>query len=220
VKEENMGEKRVIKPQVPRAHYLDGYDTKQRFLSYWTQIQAVRELSCAPILEIGVGNRTVNDYLSRAGLDVKSMDIAADLSPDIVASVHDMPFEDATFGTVMACQVLEHLPFNLFPKALSEIRRVTRRYAVISLPNAARAYSISVNLPKIGRREWLLDLSRIPRSVFMPDEEHYWEIGWKGYPVGRITSLMERAGFAVIKSHRVFEFPYHHFFILEKWVET
>lgn len=145
------------------------------------------------------------------------MDIAADLSPDVVASVHDMPFEDAAFGTVMACQVLEHLPFELFPTALSEIRRVTRRYAVISLPNAARAYSMSVNLPKLGSKAWLLDLSRIPRKkVFTPDKEHYWEIGWNGHSVGRICSLMKQAGFAVIKSHRVFEFPYHHFFILER----
>lgn len=87
---------------------------------------------------------------------------------------------------------------------------------MISLPNATRAYSISVSLPKMGRKEWLLDFSCIPRRVFTPDGEHYWEIGWKGCPVGRVTSHMEQAGFAVIKSHRVFEFPYHHFFILEK----
>lgn len=215
-----MSEKRKLEPQVEKTHYSVSYDTKERFSSYWTQIQLVHELSCPPVLEIGIGNKFVNDYLKKTGVEVSSVDIAADLSPDVVASVLDMPFENDSFGTAMACQVLEHLPFELFPKALAEIRRVTRRYVLISLPNAARAYSISVTLPKIGRKEWLLDFSRIPRRAFIPDEEHYWEIGWKGYPVGRVTSLMEQAGFAVIENYRVFEFPYHHFFILEKQVEA
>lgn len=212
-----MDETSDIKPQVSAAHYFDSYDTKERFISYWTQIHIVRELSPTSVLEVGVGNGLVNDYLKRCGVDVTSVDVATDLFPDVVASVHSMPFSDNVFETVMACQVLEHLPFDLFPAALSEIRRVASRYAVISLPDASRAYSVSVNLPKIGRRGRLFDLSRFARrKKFQPDEEHYWEIGWKGYSLQGIISAMKQAQFTMIDEHRVLEFPYHHFFVLEK----
>lgn len=212
-----MSEKRKLEPQVEKTHYSVSYDTKERFSSYWTQIQLVHELSCPPVLEIGIGNKFVNDYLKKTGVEVSSVDIAADLSPDVVASVLDMPFENDSFGTAMACQVLEHIPFELFPKALAEIRRITKRYVLISLPNAARAFPMMVTIPKVGKRQWLFDLSNIPRrKQYVPDGEHYWEIGWRGYPLKRITSVMEQVGFTVLKNRRSFEFPYHHFFVLEK----
>ncbi len=207
----------VLRPQVGKTHYFKSYDTKERFCSYWTQIQAVLELSEMPVLEIGVGNKFVNDSLKRHGIEVKSMDISSDLKPDVVASVHKIPFRDRSFGIVMACQVLEHLPFDLFRVALSEMSRVTRRYAIVSLPNRSRTCVVSVSLPKIGKKQWLFDLGRfLPKGTFKLNKDHYWEIGEKGYPVERITSTMEEAGFAVVKDYRVFEFPYHHFFVLEK----
>lgn len=206
-----------MEPQVQKSHYYDGYDGKQRFCSYWTQIEWVMKLNSFPVLEVGVGNRLVNDYLRRSRVPVATFDIAEDLSPDYVGSVHDMPFEDDSFGTVMACQVLEHLSFDFFPTALSEIARVTSRYAIVSLPNMSRAYPMQISLPKVGSKRWLFDLSdNFPRENFKLPEEHYWEIGQRNYPVKRIVAAMEQAGFTVLDNHRVFEFPRHHFFILKK----
>ena len=210
-----------MKPQVQESHYYNGYDSKQRFCSYWTQIEWVMKLGDFPVLEVGVGNRLVNDYLRRLYIPVTTIDIAEDLSPDYVGSVHEMPFKDGSFGTVMACQVLEHLPFDLLSVALSEIARVTSRYAVISLPNVGRTYPVQVFLPKLGRKQWLFDLSSpLPRKDSVLSEEHYWEIGRKGYPVERIISVMEQAGFTVLEHHRVFEFAYHHFFILDRSISV
>jgi len=48
------------------------------------------------------------------------------------------------------------------------------------------------------------------------DDQHYWEIGKAGYRLGKITKDIERAGFDIIKTYRIFEHPYHRFFILEK----
>ena len=48
------------------------------------------------------------------------------------------------------------------------------------------------------------------------DGEHYWEIGKAGYPLNRILEDIERAGFNIIKTYRIFEHPYHRFFILKK----
>jgi len=54
-------EKNELRPQVNRAHYLKGYDTKQRFASYWHQINEMLELAPDNTLEIGIGNSFVSD---------------------------------------------------------------------------------------------------------------------------------------------------------------
>lgn len=206
-----------MKAQVDADHYLDGYDGKKRFCSYWNQIESVLSLGSHPVLEVGVGNRLVNDYLVRSGVPVTTLDVAQDLFPDYIGSVHSMPFEDEAFGTVMACQVLEHLPYEMFTTSLSEISRVTGRYAVISLPNAARAWPFQFHIPKVGTKKYLLEFGRhFSKGNFYPGNEHYWELGWTGYSLQKILSAMEQSGFEVLSSYRVFEFPYHHFFILRK----
>jgi len=48
------------------------------------------------------------------------------------------------------------------------------------------------------------------------DGEHYWEIGKAGYPLREVMNEMRSAGFKVKKTCRVFEIPYHRFFILNK----
>jgi hypothetical protein len=54
-----------LKPQVEPAHYLKSYDTKGRFISYWHQIDEIFKLSPENVLEIGIGNRFVSDYLKK-----------------------------------------------------------------------------------------------------------------------------------------------------------
>lgn len=47
-------------------------------------------------------------------------------------------------------------------------------------------------------------------------KEHYWEIGKAGYPSSKIINDIQRAGFEIEKTCRVFEHPYHSFFIVKK----
>jgi len=48
------------------------------------------------------------------------------------------------------------------------------------------------------------------------ENKHYWEIGKVGYPLKRIIKEMQMVGFKIEKTYRIFEHPYHRFFILEK----
>jgi len=119
-------------------------------------------------------------------------------------------------GAVGCSEMLEHLPYGDFPKALSEIHRVSRRYALLSLPDSTRVYRLDIQIPKIGELKMLIRLQRlkVPRHKF--DGEHYWEIGKAGYPLRRVMGEMQRAGFEIKKTYRVFEMPYHRFFVLAK----
>src|SRR3989338_11422634 len=102
---------------------LKSYDHKHRWMSYWYQIREIFTMNPAKILEVGVGNRFLYDYLKKAGKDITSVDINSERRPDVVGSVVDLPFDDNSFDAVLCFQVLEHLPFDNFHKALIEMRR-------------------------------------------------------------------------------------------------
>jgi hypothetical protein len=62
----------------------------------------------------------------------------------------------------------------------------------------------------------LIPLPRLRKPIHNFDGEHYWEIGKGGYPLGKIVNDIELAGFEIEKTYRVFERPYHRFFLLKK----
>jgi len=204
--------------QVDSSHYFNkSYDVKERFISYWHQINEIITLNPGSILEIGIGNGLVSNYLKHREFDVTAMDIDEQLNPDKVGSVLSIPFPDESFEVVACFEVLEHLPYEDFPKALGEIHRVSSKYAVLSLPDSSRAYRLDIQVPKIGELRMLIPLPhlKLPRHNF--DGEHYWEIGKAGYPLSKIIKDIKESGFEVEKTYRVFEHPYHRFIILKKW---
>jgi len=206
-----------MKPQVESNHYFNAsYDTKERFISYWHQINEIIKLNPKTVLEIGIGNGFVSDYLKKRGVNVTTLDIDERLNPDVVGSVLDMPVLNESFDVVACYEVLEHLPFENFSKALAEIYRVSKSYAVLSLPDASRAYCVYIHIPKIGIFKRLIPLPRFKNPTHKFDGEHYWEIGKAEYPLSKIINEIQKAGFKIEKTYRVFENPYHRFFILRK----
>ena len=206
-----------MKPQVESNHYFNkAYDTKERFISYWHQINEIIKLNPKTVLEIGVGNGFVSKYLKERKVNVLTLDIDKRLSPDVVGSVLNMPFSDELFDVVACYEVLEHLPFENFSEALSEIFRVSKSYAILSLPDASRVYRVYLQIPKIGIFKRLIPLPRLKNPIHKFGGEHYWEIGKVGYPLSKIIKEIQTAGFRVEKTYRVFENPYHRFFILKR----
>jgi len=211
------GETSQLNPQVEPSHYFrKEYGSKRRWISYWHQIDEILTLSPNSVLEVGIGNGLVANYLKRRGINITTLDIDERLMPDYVGSVLDMPFADNSFEVVTCYEVLEHLPYDDVPKALGEIHRVSSRYAVLSLPDSTRAYRLNIQIPKVGELKILIPLPRlkVPKHVF--NGEHYWEIGKAGYALCRVMGDMVKAGFRINKTYRVFENPYHRFFVLEK----
>jgi SAM-dependent methyltransferase len=146
--------------QVPTSHYEEGYDTPERFQNYWHQLQEATELG-GRVLEIGIGNGAISTVLRTRGLEVVTVDIDRELGPDVVADIRDLPLDDGSFDGVLACEVLEHIPWDDVPRALGEIRRVARRWAVISVPSVGPAAALQASLPNalhvvrmMVRRRW------------------------------------------------------------------
>lgn len=127
--------------QIGAFHYFRiEYNNKGRFISYWHQINKIIKLNPREVLEIGIGKGFVSKYLKERRVNVLTLDIDKKLNPDIIGSVLDVPFPDNSFEVIACYELLEHLQYENFYKALSEIFRVYKSYAILSLPDASRVY--------------------------------------------------------------------------------
>jgi len=100
------------------------------------------------VLDAGCGEGVLSWYLAERGANVTAMDISRpnlenaraflekkgvlDRVTLVRGDAENLPFPDASFDWVVSSHVLEHLPD--FDKGLAEIRRVTKRRAIVALP--------------------------------------------------------------------------------------
>ncbi len=200
--------------------FLEKYDHLERFISYYYQVSLVRELKPESVLEVGIGSMVVSEYLKRAGIEITTCDIDSKLKPDKVGDIRNLPFKDEAFDMVLAFQILEHLPFSDFEKALKEIRRVSRKFIVISLPYRHTCFEAVVKVPfvrTIFKKPFLDFCLRIP-LVFYNEKrlgKHQWEMGLRRYSLKKIKKHLSKY-FKIIKEVRPVLDSYHHFFVLEK----
>lgn len=200
-----------------RGHYLkESYDTKERFISYWHQINEISKLRPDKVLEAGIGNGFVTRYLKRKGLNISTLDIEQELRPDIIGSVSSMPFVRNAFDVVACFQVLEHLPYGEFTRALREFHRISKKHVVLSLPDHTPVYRFNIELPRMKPIKKLIPHPCPRPSHHEYDGDHYWIIGKSNYSLTRIKQDILQTGFRIIKSFRVFEFSGHRFFIIMK----
>lgn len=206
-----------MNPQVEPKHYFEKkYDSKGRFISYWHQIIEIIKLNPNNVLEIGIGNGFVSKYLKEKKVNVLTLDIDKRLKPDRVGTVLDIPFDDNYFDVVACYELLEHLEYCYIQKALSEIYRVSKKYTILSLPDRNKAYHIFIQIPKVGILKRLINIPDLKKKKHVFDGQHYWEIGKLNYPLDLIKKDIKKAGFDILKTYRIFEHPYHRFFILKK----
>ena len=189
------------------------YNHRSRWMSYWHQIDEVLRLKPDSVLEIGIGDKTVVNFLKSQGVNITTLDINKDLKPDVIGSVLTMPFRDSSFDVVLCAEVLEHLPFEKFEEGLKELKRVSRKNLVLSLPHFGRSLKFSFKIPLIKEKRIACRLAFPIKHVF--NGEHYWEIGKKGYPPDKIRKIIKKY-FQIKKEFIPFENQYHHLFVLEK----
>jgi len=203
--------------QVDKKHYQFGKYTKlDRWVSYYYQIKEVLLSAPKTILEIGVGEGVLRDYVrSHGGATYTSLDVAEDLHPDVIGSVLALPFKESSFDVVCAFEVLEHLPFSDFEKALQELSRVSKGKVILSLPHFGPPIKFLCKIPFLREIAFAVKIPFLKTHVF--DGEHYWEIGKRGYSSQYLRSVVKKY-FLLEREFVPFENQYHHFFVLKKHV--
>ena len=196
------------------AYNFKTYLHLDRWVSYHHQIQEVLSKNPSTILEIGVGDGVLKDYLQHnSSVFYTNVDVAEDLHPDVIGSVDQLPFKDNEFDMVVAFEVLEHLPFGKFDQCIREMSRVSKKHVLISLPHFGPPIKLCIKIPFLPQIKFSCKIPFPKTHVF--NGQHYCEIGKKGYSTERIRSALKNH-FLITKEFIPFENQYHHFFILEK----
>jgi SAM-dependent methyltransferase len=107
---------------------------------------------CSSILDVGCGdgritNRLVKKFNHVCGLDTSEEGLKHVESEKVLGNLDCLQFTDKSFDLILCCEVLEHLPYQIYEKALKEIERVSKKYIIISVPNNQDRNLSSVRCP-------------------------------------------------------------------------
>lgn len=91
------------------------------------------------ILDIGCGdgriiNRLTDNYTCM-GIDISKEALQHIKCQKKIGSINNIPLPDRSYNLIICCEVLEHLPFMVYEKAITELVRVSNKYILISVPN-------------------------------------------------------------------------------------
>lgn len=198
------------------AYSIQKYGHTDRFVSYAHQLREISKCNPKTMLEIGVGDKLVANYIrNNTAIQYTCADIADDVGADVIASVTELPFEDSSFDVVCAFEVLEHLPFEMFDTALSELARVSKKDVLISLPHFGPPIKFLLKLPFLPELKFAFKVLYPRKHEF--DGQHYWEIGKRDYPISCIRASLTKH-FTIRNEYVPFGNQYHHFFVLNKKV--
>lgn len=206
------------KTQVNSDHYFNlNYISQGRWSNYFWQIKNVLSVSKIDdnILEIGKGNGIVSDVLEKMNLKIKTLDIDSSLKPDIVSSILETPCNNNEFDTVLVAEVLEHIPFNLLNSALKEIFRISKKYAVISIPHIGVVIKINIKIPLIKEISIFFKIPYFWRKHSF-DGQHYWEVGKRDFSLNKIRKEIYLSGWKISKEFIDKNDPSHWHCLLEK----
>ena len=131
-------------------------EIEKRIAYYQTAINLI-PLDTKSVLDVGCGEGTFLNMLATSwggnvivGVDVSLTALRYVKGQKIRASVKELPFKDRSFDLVTCLEVLEHPGQDLFYQAIEEIKRVTRKYIIISVPNEEPLEYFLVVCPACG----------------------------------------------------------------------
>ena len=169
------------------------------------------------ILEIGIFNSLFTEILKLDGYKVTTADYNYQLNPDLIIDLEtDFVISQDDFDAIVLFQVLEHIPYDKFEIALHKLAVATKKFLVISLPYYSTFCSVNFKINTPSRpRHLLMQLPNFWKEKPLCNE-HYWEIGMKGYPKNKIIKSLQTTGLNLKREYQDPQNPYHYFFVLEK----
>ncbi len=146
-----------------------------------TLVNLIKPLKPLKILDVGCGEGfiLVNFARNKVGKIYEGVDnsktaikLGKKMYPNLdikVGDIYNLPYKDNSFDLLICTEVLEHLKDP--DKALAELRRVTKKYIAISVPN--EPFFILANL---FRGKYLTHLGNHPEHI-----NHWTNPGFKRY---------------------------------------
>jgi len=115
-------------------------DIEKRIETYYKEAISLIPSGVESILDIGCGEGSFLNMLQYkintiVGLDVSRVALRYVRGQKIQANAEKLPFKNRSFDLITCLEVLEHLKQETFIKAIEEIKRVAKKYIIISVPN-------------------------------------------------------------------------------------
>jgi len=107
------------------------------------------------VLDVGCGDARVSRRLAGpscrlVGVDYSGLSLKTLGFPAVSAASERLPFRDASFDLVLCCEVLEHLPSGALEGTVEELKRVARRYILVSVPNKEKLTLLHTRCSRCG----------------------------------------------------------------------
>lgn len=202
------------------AYFSEGYFERQQLFSLAEQIALAHRYATVfekcRILEVGIGNGFVADFMKKAGYRVTTFDINPELRPDIVGNLLNLQRHiSETYELVLCSEVLEHMPQEHFDTALEQLGCASSRYVVITLPVFRHfvGFNLQLKLPRLP----FIDLPCFVKTSFGKrlGSGHFWEIGYDSNSSRKAVESVILRHFRIVEKGAFRSNPYHNYYVLE-----
>ena len=160
-------------------------------------IRAFPSIWMGQVLDVGCRSGLLREALKQEGVDAAYTGLDLYLPADIIADLgKGLPFSDKSFDVVVALDVLEHVDDIHF--ALAELCRVSKRWVVITLPNAyelrgrvkfllgrplSGKYGLPPEPPK-DRHRWIFSLADARKFLYTGGKKYEFAVREEGCLAG------------------------------------
>ncbi len=131
----------------------DWFSLKESVLKEKTQkIMELIPQDVQTIVDVGCGNGVITNILGQnfkvTGVDRSKKALSFVKTAKIQASADNIPLPDNSFDLVFSSELLEHLEKKVFEGTVSEIKRLSKKYIFITVPNDENPDKLSIKCPK------------------------------------------------------------------------
>lgn len=197
-------------PVVRKSEFFRYYSNK-RIQHQLKQLDMLRDLPSVRLTEIGSYLGFATALFLAAGFKVQTIDagpveVLGEITPQnhIPKNILEItPTDLADQNVIVCCETLEHLHFSEVESVLQTFYASKAEWLLISVPYRCLSIDIQfIKNPFSSLFNWIVKLPSKRSQNFKPHPEphgHKWELGYKEYPLEKLTNTLKNAGFSVTK---------------------